>query len=145
MYQLQPATEVDATAIRALIHLVGINPMSLDWRRFVVAIAQDGSLIGCGQIKPHRDGSDELASIAVHPDWRERGVATAIIEYLLNDRQGELYLTCRAGMGPFYEKFGFQSVMGDELSPYYKRLTRLVGILGKMRLAGEGLLVMKRG
>lgn len=145
MYRLRPATEKDAADIRTLIRLVGINPMSLDWRRFVVAVAKDGSLIGCGQIKPHRDGSDELASIAVHPDWRKRGIATAIIEDLLRDQHGEIYLTCRAGMRPFYEKFGFGSVQGDELPPYFRRLTRLVGLLGKMRLAGEGLLVMRRG
>ncbi len=144
MYQLRPATEKDAADIRALIRLVGINPMSLDWRRFLVAVLQDGSLVGCGQIKPHGDGSNELASIAVHPTWQHQGIAAAIIQSLLNDRQGELYLTCRAGLGPFYEKFGFRIATGDELYPYYKRLTHLVGILGKMRLMGEGLLVMKR-
>jgi len=146
MYQLRPATEKDADDIHLLIRLVGINPMNLDWRRFIVAQAQDdGQVVGCGQVKPHRDGSRELASIAVRPEWRERGIATTIIENLLNDSPGELYLTCRAGMGPFYEKFGFRSIQADEMPAYFRRLTRLVGVLGKMRLAGEGLLVMKRG
>ncbi len=146
MYQLRPATEKDATDIRLLIRLVGINPMNLDWRRFIVAQAQDdGQVVGCGQVKPHRDGSRELASIAVRPEWRERGIATMIIENLLNDQPGELYLTCRAAMGPFYEKFGFRSIQADKMPAYFRRLTRLVGVLGKMRLAGEGLLVMKRG
>lgn len=144
MHQLRPATEMDKSEIRTLIRQVQINPMNLDWRRFVVAVALDDQLIGCGQIKLHRDGSSELASIAVHPLWRERGIARAIIEYLLNDHKGELYLTCRAGLGPFYERFGFRSIQENDMPAYFRRVTRLFGLLSKVRLVGEGLLVMKR-
>ncbi len=37
-YQLRSATQTDFPAIRELIHRVQINPMGLDWARFVVAV-----------------------------------------------------------------------------------------------------------
>jgi hypothetical protein len=36
-FSLRPAHESDVAAIKALIHLVQINPMDLDWKWFVVA------------------------------------------------------------------------------------------------------------
>ena len=41
-----------------------------------------GEVIGCAQIKPHRDGSRELASLVVHPDYRGQGIARRMIQYL---------------------------------------------------------------
>ena len=64
-YTLQAALESDFPAIRGLIHETGINPMGLDWRRFTIARSAQGVLVGCGQLKPHGDGTVELASIAV--------------------------------------------------------------------------------
>ena len=82
-FTLRPATLDDASAIRNIISQVRINPLALDWHRFVLAIDTYGLVVGCGQVKPHSDGSLELASIAVLPDWRSKGVARRIIEYLL--------------------------------------------------------------
>ena len=110
IFTLRPATQADFPAIRRLIHEVGINPMALDWRRFTIAVDANDRLVGCGQVKPHKDGSRELASIAVLPEWRKQGVARAIILHLLETQPRPLYLTCRGRLGPFYEKFGFQDV-----------------------------------
>src|SRR3989304_5329525 len=71
--RLRPETAADAGAIRSLIFRVGINPRGLDWRRFQVAVDPGGRLVGCGQVKPHADGSRELASIAVPPKGRIDG------------------------------------------------------------------------
>ncbi|MGW8251253.1 MAG: GNAT family N-acetyltransferase [Anaerolineales bacterium] len=144
MLELRQATESDAADIRALIRQVGINPLDLDWRRFIVAVSPQGQLIGCGQVKPHRDGSYELASIAVNPGWRNQGVARATIERLISEQPDELYLTCRAELGPFYEKFGFRTVEAGEMPPYFKRLSRLIKAFNILNLMGEGLLVMKK-
>jgi GNAT superfamily N-acetyltransferase len=67
-------------------------------------------LIGCGQIKPHRDGSRELASIAVQKGWRRQGIAAAIIQRLLADEPPPVWLTCMDRLVPFYEQFGFVEV-----------------------------------
>ncbi|HEX9090031.1 MAG TPA: GNAT family N-acetyltransferase, partial [Anaerolineales bacterium] len=74
-YNLRPAMADDAPAIRQIISAVHINPLSLDWQRFVIATDGQGRLVGCGQVKTHRDGSLELASVAVQPEWRGRGIA----------------------------------------------------------------------
>lgn len=142
-YTLRSANEGDAAAIRGLIHRVGINPMSLDWRRFLIAVDQSERLLGCGQLKPHGRDLVELASIAVEPASRNRGIAHAIIAELLLRAPRPLYLTCRSPLGPFYEQWGFRAMDLDEMPPYFRRLARLVRVFAP--LAGEdgGMLVME--
>ncbi|MCH7662995.1 MAG: GNAT family N-acetyltransferase [Chloroflexi bacterium] len=139
------AEEKDAKAIRALIIKSRINPTGLDWQRFVLAVADGDEIIGCGQIKPHRDGSLELASIAVISAWRRNGVARAIIEYLLTAHQGTLYLMCQSSLRPLYEKFGFETIQAQQMPKYFRRVSKLVGLAELMRKQGETLLVMQRG
>jgi amino-acid N-acetyltransferase len=144
-YRLRQAVENDAPLIKALITQVRINPTGLDWRRFTVAETPQGELCGCGQVKPHRDGSRELASIAVAPKQRKQGVARAIIEYLLAENPGPLYLTCRARLGPFYERFGFRTLIDPaEMPAYFRRVSRLAQTMGWIKLIPKDLLVMKR-
>lgn len=144
-YSTRPAAETDFPAIRRLINLTRINPMGLAWERFLVAVDEGGKIIGCGQIKPHGDGTHELASIATLPDWRRNGVASTIIQKLIGEHSGKLFLTCRESMGSFYERFGFREATSDELTPYYRRLKSLVMLLTRLRLTSERLLVMARG
>jgi N-acetylglutamate synthase-like GNAT family acetyltransferase len=138
---LRPATADDAAGIKALIHLVRINPMDLDWRRFLVASSADGELVACAQVKPHADGTLELASLAVRPAWRGRGLARRLVERLLSQSPHPLYLTCRSSLGVFYGKFGFRALASDELTPYFRRLQRLAGVF--LFRKDETLLVMK--
>lgn len=141
-FHLRSATDLDAPAIRVLVREAGINPFGLDWRRFILAVDTGGRIIGCGQVKPHRDGSRELASIVVHPSWRLKGVARAIIEQLLADHPGTLYLTCRESLGEFYARFGFKPAQLEEMSPYFRRLAVLPAFLKRTGIMKEGLLVM---
>jgi N-acetylglutamate synthase-like GNAT family acetyltransferase len=144
MYTIRPAKSTDDQAIRKLIRQVGINPTGLDWRRFLVAVDQADQVIGCGQIKPHQDGSNELASIAVVPEWRRQSIASAVIRQLLATYAGELYLVCRSPLGPFYEKFGFHSIETEDMPPYFKRIDRLARWFMRLEKKGESLLVMKK-
>jgi N-acetylglutamate synthase-like GNAT family acetyltransferase len=142
-YSLRPARSEDFSAIRQLIHQVGINPMGLQWERFVLAVDEEGAMIGCGQIKVHGDGSRELASIAVIETWRKKEVASTIIRHLMENENGRLFLTCRTVLGPFYQRFGFRQAAPNELTPYFSRLSRLVRLMRSLHLMPkEGLLIM---
>jgi N-acetylglutamate synthase-like GNAT family acetyltransferase len=142
-FTLRPARESESRPIKDLIHLVGINPMGLDWRRFIVAVDARDQVIGTGQLKPHGKDILELASIAVNPDRRGEGIARAIIEYILKDSPRPLYLTCLSTMGPLYEKFGFVSLPYTEMPNYFQRLSRMANLVMTFAREGEHLLVMK--
>jgi amino-acid N-acetyltransferase len=122
----RPALASDEAAIKALIRAANINPIGLKWQRFLVAMDENGRLIGCGQIKPHWGGSRELASIAVQKAWRRQGVAGTIIEHLLTEQQPPVWLTCMDRLVPFYKQFGFVEVKGADgrSIPRYFRLAR---------------------
>ena len=143
-FTIQPATPDHASKIRSLILRSGINPTALKWERFLVALSADGGFIGCGQVKPHTDGTMELASLAVEPTWRGRSVARAIIEALLASHRGELYLMCQSNLGPLYEKFGFHTIAESEMPTYFRRVSKLAGVIVNLRKVNETLLVMRR-
>jgi N-acetylglutamate synthase-like GNAT family acetyltransferase len=142
MFSLRRATQQDETAIRALIHQVGINPMALDWHHFLLAVDENDHMIGCGQIKPHFDGTRELASIAVVAERRGQGIARAVIEYLQAENPPPLYLTCRSALSPMYEKFGFRALQFNELSPYFKRIWRFAHLIQRLNAEIGPLAVM---
>ncbi len=142
-FSLRPATESDFPAIRRLIHEVGINPMSLDWHRFVIAVDGDDRMLGCGQLKPHGKDLIELASIAVESNYRDRGIARAIIEHLLERAPRPVYLICRSSLGPFYERWGFRSLALQEMPAYFRRLARLARVFAPLAGEGGGMLVME--
>ena len=144
METIRKAEKKDASAILYLIRKVQINPFGLDWRHFLVAVDGQERVISTGQIKPHRDGTRELASIATHPDYRGRGLASAIITRLLLENPPPLYLRCAERMGPFYTRFHFRNLALDEMPADYARSVRLLD--GMRRIVAPGisrLLVMK--
>jgi amino-acid N-acetyltransferase len=141
--RLRAATASDAGAIRLLIFRVGINPRDLDWRRFLVAVDEAGKLIGCGQVKPHRDGSRELASIAVRPKWRKRGLASELIRRLMAEAGPPLWLMCRGELAGFYRRFGFVSVEDAQAMPkYFRRVYRLATAAGRLLPGDTSMAVM---
>lgn len=133
----------EAAAIKALVHRERLNPLGLDWRRFLVAVDEMGNVLACGQIKPHLDGSRELASLVVVPEQRGRGLARRLIEALVAASNTELYLTCRSSLGEFYERFDFQVIGLDEMPGYFRLVSRIFRCLQSIT-RGEGLLVMRR-
>ena len=142
MIQIRSAIQADQKTIARIIRDAGINPMSLDWHRFV--IAEDvGAVVGIGQVKQHSDGSRELASIAVIPKRQRQGIASEIIRALLANERGDLYLVCRDELESFYARFGFRKIGQREMSPYFRRLMRVMNVIA--RVVGRHGIVMKRG
>ena len=143
-FNLRPAVSDDFPAIRSLINAVHINPTGLDWRRFLVAISLQHELLGCGQIKPHADGSSELASIAVDERARGIGIARGIIMALLaREAIRPLYLMCRARLELFYNKFEFRVIPSDEMPPYFRRINQLARLFNRDAGSEDRLIVMR--
>jgi N-acetylglutamate synthase-like GNAT family acetyltransferase len=142
-FTLRSATQSDQSSIRKLIRTVRIHPFGLDWCQFVVAVTPTGELIGCGQVKTHLDGSRELTSIAVLPDYRSEGVASTIISHLINVHPKPLYLSCRANLETFYSQFKFQAIHENDMPPHFRRMSRIVNTLLKLIQSKDGLLVME--
>ena len=114
--------------------------MSLNWPNFIVA--EDGEVVGIGQVKAHHDGSRELASIVVVPARQGSGIGSTVISTLLESHPGVLHLTCRRELQGFYERFGFRRLDRAEYPPYFARMIPLVNLFG--RLGGILILVMRR-
>ena len=142
-FNIRPARESEFHLIKDLIHLTGINPMGLDWKRFIVAVNDENQVLGIGQIKPHGQDVFEMASIAVYPEYRSQGIARAVIEYLLKDSPRPLYLTCISTLEPLYQKFGFQTISLDEMPRYFQRISRLANVVFTFANRDDRLLVMK--
>lgn len=120
-----------------------LNPFSLDWRRFILAVDMNGQLLACVQVKPHADGTREMASLVVQPQFRGQRLARRMIEAVLASENGTLYLTCRGSLEPFYARFGFMPLPDVDLPPYFRRLRRLVHVLQRIVHLPENLVVMR--
>ncbi len=152
---VRAATAIDQDAIVARVREARLNPLGLHWSNFLLAeeIAplgqgETGRVVGVGQVKPHGDGSRELASIVVHADRRRDGIATALIRELLRREPGTIYLYCRTELTGFYTRFGFAEIPGAALPPSLRRAFRLGRLLTTLfaPLVGEQvrLVAMRR-
>ena len=142
--KIRPATAADQNVIRTIILRACLNPGGLDWRRFLI-VEDKGQVIGIGQIKPHRDGSRELASLAVVPAAQGRGVGSLLVTTLLAGESGPVYLMCRAELAHYYARFGFAALTPVAMPPYFRRIARLMNLfaseprLAIMRREGSSL------
>ncbi|HET6595934.1 MAG TPA: GNAT family N-acetyltransferase [Anaerolineales bacterium] len=143
MFRIRHAMESEAAHIQDLIHVVGINPLGLDWKRFVVAVDEQDEILGCGQIKPHGREVRELASIAVYPEHQGKGIGSALIRHLLQDSPRPVYLMCESANGTLYEKFGFREISYDEMPRYFRRISKVAGLVTTLARREEHLLIMK--
>ena len=123
---LRKANQSDQKTIRRMIWNAGINPLQLDWRHFVMATDAGGRVVGCIQVKTHGDGTRELASLVVLPEWRGQGIARQLIDYMLGVNAPPLYLTCESRLESLYRRFGFQALTLAEMPPYFHRLARIM-------------------
>ncbi len=109
MINIRPATAEDDAAIKHMIRDEQLDPTTLKWQNFLVAVddAADGQIVGIGQIKVLR-GAHELGSLVVLKEYRGRGIAADLIRALQARAPRPLYLLCETKMRDYYAKFGFQ-------------------------------------
>jgi amino-acid N-acetyltransferase len=125
--EIRSATADDQESIVALVRSERLNPTGLHWKYFVVADA--GRIVGAAQIRKHKDGSRELASLVVEPSWREKGLATRMIETLLASEHGRLFVITSEQRSAYFARWMFQAADSSR-APWPVRLNYYMGQFG---------------
>jgi len=141
---LRAAQPRDMRRIRAIIRRARINRLGLRWRRFTVAVSGT-QIIGCVQLKPHRDGTVELASLAVERDWRGRGIGEQLVADCVARHAAALHLMCTHKLVAYYLRLGFAVVALPDLPPYFRRLMRVLAVVAPRAIKRSRIVVMARG
>jgi N-acetylglutamate synthase-like GNAT family acetyltransferase len=136
-----------------MIRDTGLNPFSLHWPRFVLAVDAAAGVpqelvVGIGQVKILGDGTPELASLAVLPEYQGCGIGGAIVWSLIVRTPGPLYLRCASHNEAYYLRYGFRTLAPQEMPGSLRRLYRAanvaVGLYNRVTGDSERLLIMGR-
>jgi amino-acid N-acetyltransferase len=120
---IRAATLADLPRVERLLEasdlpLVGVRDALGD---FVVAEA-DGELVGVAGLEICCDDA-LLRSVAVHPDWRSKGVGRALVTRAIADAEARgiqaLYLLTTTAER-YFPSFGFHKITRDEVPPAVK-------------------------
>lgn len=111
---LRPASANDIWVIRKLVLSAKLDPTQLRWQQFSVVECNE-RVVACGQLRAFA-GAQELGSLVVASNWREKGLGTYLVEYLIGQATQPLYLECLGQkLARFYARFGFVPVSWEEL------------------------------
>ncbi len=143
-FTIRPARRAEKPLLVSLIRSGRLNPLGLDWRRFLVAELPTGEVVGCIQRKDHAGEVRELASLYVRPRWRKQGIASALVRELMHRTEPPLWLTCRERLTSFYHRFGFTTVEAPrQMPPYFRAAWRIFRALRFVLAGTDGLAVMR--
>ena len=88
-----------------------------------------------------------MASIVVRPECQGHGVGRLLVNALIAEATGPLWLMCESHLCPLYKKFGFSEVKAASSMPAYFRFQQWTSVpLLNLYLAPRGryVAVMKR-
>lgn len=146
-FQIRPARPEDQEIIVSFIRQAKLNPRNLHWERFLVA-EKDGQIIGIRQVKVHAQGTREIASGFVLPEYRRQGISARLLDELLAREAGTLYTMVSEKRAAYYEPFGFRRVDARQLPSDFRKeyrlgriVTSLMSAFGKERIR---IIPMKR-
>jgi N-acetylglutamate synthase-like GNAT family acetyltransferase len=108
-YRIRRAREADEHVITTLVRSEHLNPLDLDWRRFMLAVDATG-LVGAAQLRWHNDDSCELGSLVVRTDARGRGIAARLIDALLARAATRVCMITGAAFAGHYAHWGFRRI-----------------------------------
>ena len=144
---IRPARPEDQETIVSYIRQAKINPRNLHWENFLVA-EENGRVVGIRQVRVHAQGTREVGSGFVLPEYRHQGLSARLMNEILSREQGILYLMCRDKWASYYEQFGFRQVAVEQLpGDFHKEyrigrfITSLMSILMKEKVR---IIPMKR-
>lgn len=128
---IRPATAHDLWPIRQLVFAAKLDPTQIRWQQFWV-IDYAGQVIACGQLRDFGD-AQELGSLVVRSDWRDRGLGRALTEHLIQQATQPLYLECLGQqLAQFYRQFGFCEVDWPTLPSAIRRKFRVTHLLATL-------------
>jgi predicted GNAT family N-acyltransferase len=113
----------DSEALRAIRQTVFVEeqhvPPELEWDEIdaqclhALAVDSTGTAIGCGRLLEN----GKIGRMAVLPGWRDRGVGSALLRFLMGVAQSrgctECHLDAQTGAVDFYHRHGF-AAEGEE-------------------------------
>ena len=117
---IRPARPEEQQIIISLIRQAKISPRNLHWEHFLVA-EENGQVVGIRQVRVHTQGTREVGSGFVLPEYRHQGISARLMNEILNRENSTLYLMCRDKWASYYEQFGFRQVNIDQLPRDFRK------------------------
>lgn len=127
---IRPAAPSDQPRIHVLVRRERLNPIGLDWTRFLVAEDERG-IVGAVQLRRHADGARELGSLVVAPAARGQGIATRLIDTLLAPQRDRVLMITDGAHAGHFRRWGFQPIDARE-APRSVRFNHRMGRLGRL-------------
>lgn len=103
-----------------MIRQARLNPRNLHWEHFLVA-EENGNVVGMRQVKVHEQGTREVASGFVLPQYRNQGISARLMNELLARENGTLYSLVNEKWAPYYEQFGFRRADANQLPADFRK------------------------
>ena len=129
---IRPAREEDQETIVYFIRQAKLNPRNLKWQNFLVA-EDNGNVVGVRQVKVYEQGTREIASGFVLPEYRRQGISAELMKALLARETGPLYTMVNEKRAPYYEPFGFRRVDPSQLPSDFRKEYRIGRIVTTLR------------
>lgn len=124
---VRPATKVDMPSIRALIRQFPKQLVQQNLPRvasFFVAYS-GGELVGCCALQIYSKRMAEVRSLAVHPDFQDRGVASKLVDCCTQraKKRGIREVFAVTSQIAFFEKLGFATFRKEKTAMFLERRT----------------------
>jgi N-acetylglutamate synthase-like GNAT family acetyltransferase len=144
---IRPAKQEDHETIVSYIRQAKLNPRHLHWQNFLIA-EEGNKIVGIRQIKTYKQGTREVASGFVLPEYRRQGISARPMNELLARENGPLYTMVNEKRAPYYEQIGFRRVDVNQLpADFLKeyRIGRIVtGLMSIFRKDRVRIIPLKR-
>lgn len=121
--KIRPASNRDMAAIRDLIRLFPRQLVQRNLPRppsFFVAVAS-GKLVGCCALQIYSKRIAEVRSLAVHPDFQDRGVASQLVQCCVQRarKRGIRELFAVTSQTAFFGRLGFATFRRERTAMFY--------------------------
>ena len=90
-----------------------LNPIGLKWQNFWV-VEEKQTLIACGQLRPWGK-IKELSSLTVLTSYRRKKIGTYLVQYLIQQTDTTIYLSCASNLKSFYNISGFKQISWSKI------------------------------